>query len=525
MISISRLRSRGWRVLRWTVLGAGAAALWACTSRTLEAPTVLPVAETTQRITQKVNNNLDLLFMVDDSTSMDPMQQKLLIQLPGLMKALQGLPMKPNLHVAVVSSDLGAPSDTNIMCGPGDQGRFQYQARGACTSTTITQGDTYISDVDGVANFTDPIADVFQCIALLGSAGCGFEHQLASIDRALGADGNGPPPSTNTGFLRDQASLGIVMLTNEDDCSAPSDTAIFSRNGGQQNIANPDGPIQNYRCNGGPRGGHLCKDLNPGSQNTDLATPPLLPPTDATGTPPAVQLSDCEDNESGSSALIPVTKFVEDIKQLKPDPDNQIFIGAIIAPPTPYGVEWDAPLHPENPQPGELWPQVQHSCGSPNATGPLTNPNATQLPTDGSFGDPGVREFAFATSFHNSVVRSICDLDYAESMTEIAANLKRLLTPPCITQKVQTDAQGNPDCSVTENLTDSGGHTTQLALPNCNENGKVAPCWTMVPGDPTMGCSGQTIQVTDTAANMAANSEDSTVQCTVCLPGVPSPGC
>ena len=47
-------------------------------------------------------------------------------------------------------------------------------------------------------NYTDPsLADVLQCIALLGDKGCGFEHQLGSIDRALGADGSArrPPPT------------------------------------------------------------------------------------------------------------------------------------------------------------------------------------------------------------------------------------------------------------------------------------------------------------------------------------------
>ena len=41
-------------------------------------------------------------------------------------------------------------------------------------------------------NYTDPVATVFQCIALLGDKGCGFENQLASIDRALGGDGQQP---------------------------------------------------------------------------------------------------------------------------------------------------------------------------------------------------------------------------------------------------------------------------------------------------------------------------------------------
>jgi hypothetical protein len=496
-------------------LGAGATALWACTSRSLEMPNIVPEGLVTQTITQKINNNLDLLFMVDNSSSMTAMQQKLLAQLPNFMNVLEGLPMKPNLHVAVISSDMGAPSDTNIGCtAKGNQGEFFSQPEGSCTATTITMGDTYISDVDGVANFTDPIATVFQCIALTGEAGCGFEHQLASIDRALGADGNGPPPSTNTGFLRDEAYLGIIMLTNEDDCSAPANTTIFSLNGGQQDISNQDGPIANYRCNGGPRGGHLCADPN-SSNPTALATPPLTPPGDATaGPPPILQLASCEDNESGSSALIPVSQFVNDIKSLKPDPDNQILIGEIIAPATPYGVGWFA----GTPQGGgnELWPSVLHSCGT--AGDQYVNPDPkAQTVTDMSFGDPGVRETQFALSFQNSVVRSICDPDYSASMQAIANKLTAFLQPPCITQPVKKDAQGYPACSVTENLTNSSGQTTHVAIPNCNENGGAAPCWNMVGG--TMGCTGQTIQVMDTAANMMANSENSTVQCSICLPG------
>ena len=168
----------------------------------------------------------------------------------------------------------------------------------------------------------------------LGASGCGFEHQLAAIDRALGSDGLGAPPSQNSGFLRPEAYLGIVMLTNEDDCSAPDNTTIYSLNGYQQNIANPDGPIANYRCNGGPRGGHYCQDPN-SANPTAYATPPLNPPADATGNPTQLPLTGCEDNESGSSALTSVSQFITDIKSLKPDPDNQILVAGIIAPPTP----------------------------------------------------------------------------------------------------------------------------------------------------------------------------------------------
>ena len=65
-----------------------------------------------------------------------------------------------------------------------------------------------------------------------------------------------------------------MILTNEDDCSAPANTTLFSLNGGQQNIANPLGPIANYRCN---QFGHLCTR----SASGNTIVPPLKPPANA----------------------------------------------------------------------------------------------------------------------------------------------------------------------------------------------------------------------------------------------------
>ena len=233
-----------------------------------------------------VNREVDILMMIDDSSSMRTMQQKLYDQLPAFIQSLQSLPAPPSLHLAVVSSDLGAPGDsaTSIGCtAQGDQGVFHAMPQGTCVNSTLTTGDTFISDADMMPNYTDPLSSVVQCISLLGDQGCGFEHQLGSIDRALGADGRGAAPSQNAGFLRPEALLVILILTNEDDCSAPPDTTIYSLNGSLENISNPDGPIDNYRCNGGPRGGHLCQDPH-ASNPTAYLTPPLQPPTDAKGT-------------------------------------------------------------------------------------------------------------------------------------------------------------------------------------------------------------------------------------------------
>ena len=80
----------------------------------------------------KINNEIDILFMIDNSSSMTEMQEKLYAQLPLFMQVLQSLPIPPSLHVAVVSSDMGAPGrlDQPRSCctTPGDQGAFQSHA-------------------------------------------------------------------------------------------------------------------------------------------------------------------------------------------------------------------------------------------------------------------------------------------------------------------------------------------------------------------------------------------------------------
>jgi hypothetical protein len=378
-----------------------------------------------------LNTEVDILVMIDNSPEMTEMQEKLYAQLPSFIQTLQNLPVPPSLHLAVVSSDMGAPGDStaSISCtARGDQGEFQAAPRGTCLNTTLSAGATFISDADMMPNYTDPLVSVVQCIALLGDKGCGFEHQLASIDRALGADGLGPAPSQNAGFLRPEAALVILMLTNEDDCSAPANTTIYSLNGSLQNISNPDGPIASYRCNGGPRGGHLCQDPHAATP-TAFLTPPLTPPSDAQGTAtaPTLDLVSCQDNETGTSALTPVSQFVNDIKALKSDPDHQILVAAIAAPAAPYTVLWAPAAGGQSTQPGELWPNVMHSCGASGAYG--VNPAAAPGVNDGSFGDPAVRITQFTNAFPKSVVGSICDASFGITLGTLTNMIGQLIEP------------------------------------------------------------------------------------------------
>ena len=155
------------------------------------------------------------------------------------MTALKNLPGGlPNIHIGVISSDMGAGDGSIAGCDAtgGKNGVFQYTPRGTCTATNLAPGATYISDVDGVRNYTGHLEDVFTCIAALGESGCGFERQFAAITRALGADGQ-PPPPENQGFLRPDAYLAIVMITNEDDCSATSESFYDTSSNTERGVA------------------------------------------------------------------------------------------------------------------------------------------------------------------------------------------------------------------------------------------------------------------------------------------------
>jgi hypothetical protein len=346
--------------------------------------------------------SIDVLFMVDNSSSMTLSQTLLLGNFPKFMDVLtQQQGGMPDVHVAVISSDMGAGDGSITGCaGNGDDGGFQSAPRGTCTNTTLQMGATFISNVGGVANYTAPnLSDVFTCIAPLGESGCGFEHQLASITRALGADG-AAAPTQNQGFLRPEADLAIILITNEDDCSAPVLGGLYDTNT-NTNLASPLGPPANFRCN---EFGHRCG--NP------LAPPQRLSPnpSDLNTT---VTYTGCQSAEE-SGMLVPVATVAAQIKALKPAPAAQILVEAIAGPPTPYVVHWRTAFIADT----GPWPEVLHSCGGDTADG------GTLM----GFADPSVRIAQFVQAFGaNGAFHTICTNDFSLTLQQIKDDVGRVL--------------------------------------------------------------------------------------------------
>jgi hypothetical protein len=492
------MRSRKIRIARLGALFLTVPALWACNSRRLAEPGFDVSASPSELFQSRVTRDLDVLFMIDDSSSMAPLQNKLTASFPVFMRVFEGLPGGlPNIHIGVVSSSMGAGRSPDIAhCPPGgDRGVFRSAPVGAtCDKGSLNPGQHFISSVNGMTNFSGDLSDAFSCIATLGDGGCGFEHQLASVLRALGADGQ-PPPSENAGFLRDDAYLLVVLITNEDDCSAPPDSALFDSTSAL--LSDPLGPLQSYRCN---EFGHLCGGK----------APPRTPagPTDLTGT--------CTSAEDGR--LLRVADVAAALKKLKRDP-AKVLVSAVTGPPDPYVVD-TAPA--ELPDVGP-WPFVRHSC--------------TQLEADGSltYGDPSVRIAEWIHAFGaNGVLEDICAGSFAGALQRIAESGGEHLTP-CIGGRI-LDTSGalwtgatTPDCTVVDHATNDVGDPVDVALPACPPGAPAGPaaCWSLKQNTPA--CPNRT-EVDFNRPGGPTRDLDSTVTCSVLAcppagtPGAPA-GC
>ena len=196
--------------------------------------------------TRATPSKVDLLFVVDNSSSMQGEQTALRAQIPALIRQLTQDPDHPvkDLHVGVVSTDMGIPGvefPPSCHADGGDDGRLRHrpdtQAAPSCEGD-YPQYQSYDARYDNA----DQIADAVSCTATLGLGGCGFEQPLESAFKALwpraddtyrfisttieGTYGRGDVPEAeggNLGFLRndpdDPSLIAIVLLTDEEDCS------------------------------------------------------------------------------------------------------------------------------------------------------------------------------------------------------------------------------------------------------------------------------------------------------------------
>ena len=406
-----------------------------CPTRPINKVEPERIGETHNAFIQNLNRDVDILFVIDNSGSMGEEQTALASKLPDFINVLAALPGGlPNVHIGVITSDLGAGTFSLQSCetAGGDRGRLQNTAR---VLGCMPPSGRFIKDVESptgrLRNYTGNLADVFSCIGRVGTLGCGLEHHLGAMRAAL--DGSAVE---NSDFLRKDAFLAVIILADEDDCSAKAPGAVF--NPADTAVSSPLGPVTSFRCF---EFGVTC--------NPSLAR-----------TQPGPR-SNCVSNES-SPYMEPVQGFVDFLVGLKNGAKNKVIVASIIGNPTPVEVGVDSMGNPD------LLP----SCSSAQGVA-----------------DPGVRLEQFTRAFgDNGKVVSICQNDFSPALRRVGELIGAALGKQCIRAPLvdvpDGDATGveveggdgrRVSCTVTDTLNLGQDSQVETVLPVCD--GTRKPCW------------------------------------------------
>jgi hypothetical protein len=453
------------------------AAATACLSPPVNSPTTTVTQSTPVRVPQNSKNSVDVLFMVDNSSSMEAMQTLLKDRFGDFFAVFNQLAADgtyADLHIGVVTSDYGAGDKAGGGCqvsGGGQQGLLQ--ARGVAAAADCQpplNGTPYIEyafNPNGGAPTSNlpagqDLVKTFTCMASVGAGGCGFEHQLESVYAAL------KNSQQNGGFLRSDALLTVVFVTNEDDGSAPPNARFY------ENTADVGtfGAYDTYRqsrfalnCNGG-----------------------AIPYADGSGVGLAQALMSCEaaPNPMGNDPNVAydLTRYTTLFNQpsgrggVKATPDDVILVGidgpqdvtktVLITKGTGLGLAPSPRYQPCGPQLSDnCLMRLEHSCQN----------NAAPA----FFADPAIRLNTLINSAKFHKTASICgdDLDqqpdYSGALRDLAQLISSQISPGCIPAKL-TDA-AKPDCRVQDVTTDINGTPTVHILPQCTTGSPVVPCW------------------------------------------------
>ncbi len=446
------------------------------------------------------NRNIDILFVIDNSKSMSEEQISLADNFPKFIEKLESIDGGlPNIHIGVISTDLGAGDAPehilSLDCAPGgDGGKLQFEARpdpqsecdgqipaiepecigmGLDDLTDDGEGnfDTFIKDVlspdrtsrernystntdiDAESDPDQPtLADVFSCIAPLGKCGCRFEQPLEAIKRAL-------DPTVNPGFLRENAYLAVIIITDEDDCSLAEpmpEPSMFLSEPFEQETGQPTGSFLCFKH------GVVC----------DSHEDPMVTGTREDCRPRPGTTSDAENR---SQFMTDVDEYAEFLKGLKPQDPGLVIVAQIVGGTSPVTVisELEADTTVENPREFiTLGKQCQLFVDD------------VDPPFVAAEASPAIRLNAFAQRFpQRNVSTTICQEDLSDALVQIGTLLRNIVGSRCVEGNIDLDPEKDNvqhECVVAETQNLGTADEASISLRECSSetpSPDELPCW------------------------------------------------
>lgn len=447
------------------------------------------------KITLWPTYTLDLAFVLDNGPSMAPKRARLMQQLPKMLRAL-GDPADgtlPNLRLAILDGDLGSGGTIPTgACGPrngslfGDAG--QLQAIGALDCGLIDPSARWLQmQTLTPANFTGDIVQNFTCLTGgLGQTGCGYQQPLQALSVAASATG----PASLAEFARPNATLGIVLISDQDDCSTFPNMGMLG----------PAIPTETDTLRCATRG-HTCASANlpyPTSEGVELPLPDCTARTDAC--PAGTDTS----QPTTCTPLASVHAMTEQVKALKPGHADDIVVSALFGwprtaeeaakatykiAPIPNPKYTGDPSTPALVQ--DLWPVCYDPDHPPTNPDPVTGFDAEAA----KYGSkPGLRLSTFVDEFGDLGVKtSLCESDWTPAMQlfSLRGSANKCIEQTLVDMDPSTYAL-DPDCIVeylvpTVEPTSSpppgcgaatdGEQWSRSYPPRCDPSAPMPPCW------------------------------------------------
>ncbi len=322
---------------------------------------------------------VDFLFVVDSSGSMCEEQSALSEAFARIAATLVERRFDYRIAVATTDmrdpeasgrfSDRPAPPQPAINCVD-DQGVPRTPDTADCAPLLdaggrLALGPILASGPGGNVSDAADLALKFRCLSTVGTQGDGFEKGLEAMRVALSCDGPnaaafGPccraglfdaacaPGAAATRFLRPDASLAVVFVSDEADCSDPASNPTRSRraicrhgpdDGDGDGI--PDGFGDPTLCADGPRG---CYERECGARTPAECHARC-----------AIARDDNANCEWYRDDLTPVADYRDFLASLKPRGLEQVVVGAIVGrrafmgtPSGPVEVTYNLPATPSN---------------------------------------------------------------------------------------------------------------------------------------------------------------------------------
>jgi hypothetical protein len=463
---------------------------------------------------------LDLAFVVNNSPSMALKREKLLKQFPRLIQALAD-PVDgalPSLRVAFLDGDMGTDGARR-----GDAGELQLLGGAWCG--IVDPAARWLQTLTLTpANYTgDPTQDLNCLLGNLPQGGCVYQQLLQAAATSATSTG----PAYLSAFVRKNAYLGLILISDEDDCSTFPNGAMFG----------PDIPTEasSLRC---ATRGHVCSGTGLDYPTAEALTASFADCRTRTDACPATadvgQPTPC-------SPLADVHTLAQKIKALKASEDMVLvtMIGgwpltqedfstaAYKIAPVPNPKASDGP-----PTVYDLWP----ICYDPDHPASNPDPATGYDPVAASYGaKPGLRLSAFVDEFgSNGLKFSICAADWRaainlgssdKTLRNICLDAKLVdsdpgtptIEPDCIVDyfRPKVEDVSTPSTSACASLSGESAQWARTRVPRCDTVNAGTFCWQVITDWTKCPESGQVAQMVNPPSPYQPAGTRTTFQCRV----------